>query len=238
MDPTTGSAATHYAALRRASTARRWLVAIALGGATGLFTNLVLPWPLPLLAALLTVALLALWDRRHGTIADWWPGTRPPVRLAALAARLERHGWTAIPEPAHPHRDRPLAAYVLIGPGGVFVVDHQVWWAPDMVTTDPTTGLLMVGGKPAARRVTAVKGAAAAVTQALAGQLPDDSAVHAVVTVDGPTLDHQRRVADVTILPIADLTSFLHNRDPLLYPTEIATLTAHARRLYTPTRPA
>lgn len=88
-----------------------------------------------------------IWDHRYGTLADLWPGNRHPHRLAAPAwsTRLD------CPARAIPARGDPaLAAYLLIGPGGVFVVDHQVWWAPDRVTTDPTTGLLMVGGRPAA----------------------------------------------------------------------------------------
>ncbi|HEU5470617.1 MAG TPA: hypothetical protein VFV67_08185 [Actinophytocola sp.] len=156
MQPTAGPAATHYAAMRRASTPRRWLLAGTLGAATGLFTHLVLPWPLALCAAALTAAGLLGWDRQH-----------PPHRLAATAARLERHGWAALPAPIHRHQDTPIAAYLLIGPGGVFVVDHQVWWATDAVTIDPATGMLMVGSTPAARRVASVKGAAAAVADDL-----------------------------------------------------------------------
>jgi hypothetical protein len=230
----TGSAAAHYAALRSESTIRRWLLAVTLGAATGLFTNLVLPWPLPLLAAAITVAMLMIWDRRHGTIADLWPGDHPPHRLAATATRLERHGWTALSQPAHPHHDTPLAAYLLIGPGGVFVIDHQVWWAADSVTTDPATRQLMVGGKPAARRVASVKAAAAAVTHALTSRLPDEAVVRPVLSVDGPMLEHMRLVAGCGHAAHRELTGFLHSHDLVLSPDQVAALTEHAHRLYTP----
>jgi len=225
-----GSAATHYAALRRATRPHRWLMAITVGAAVGVFTNLVLPGPLPLLAAVLTTAALLIWDHNRGTIAGWWPVPLPPTRLAALATRLERHGWTAIPHPRD--TDRPIATYLLIGPGGVFVIDHQTWSALHQVTTHRATGLLMVSGVPAARRVAAVKGAAAAVTHALTENLPDDSAVHAVVTVDGLTLDRARRVADVTLVPVTDLTTFVHEHGRLLTPTQVAALSAQAQQRY------
>ncbi len=232
VDPTTGSAAAHYAAMRRRSAARRWLAAAALGGIVGVIANLALPWQHSVLAALVTVIGLTIWDHRHGTLADLWPGNRHPHRLAAIAARLEQAGWTALPAPSASHGGPRLAAYLLIGPGGVFLVDHQVWWAPDRVTTDPATGLLMVGGKPAARRVASVKGAAAAVTHALARRLPGEEAVRPIVSVDGPMLDHTRLVAGVAVLPIADLIGFLHGHHPLLGRAEITALTEHTRRLY------
>ncbi|HET9142709.1 hypothetical protein [Actinophytocola sp.] len=232
MNPSARPAAGHYAALRRETLWRRWLSALLLAGATGLVTNLVLPWPLAVLSAVIALAVLLLWDRRHGTLSDCWPGRSRAHRLAATAARLERQGWSAVPAPARPDDARPLAAYLLIGPGGVFVLDHQVWWATDAIGTDPATGLLMVGGKPAARRVASVKGAAATVAHTLANHLPDPSAVHPVLTVDSPMLHHPHLIAGVTILPIADLPTFLRDRDPLLHPTGISTLTEHARRNY------
>jgi hypothetical protein len=224
------TAAEHYVALSRESAPHRWLLAVLVGGAIGLCGGLVLPWPLTLLASAVTVAALLIWDHHHGAIASWWPGDHRPHRLAATAARLERHRWTALPNPQH---EGLLADYLLIGPGGVFVVDHQVWPKSDIVTTDHATGLLMVGGKPAARRVASIKGAAAGVAHELSHWLPDETAVHPVVTVDGLTLDHPQLVAAVTILPITDLARFLHDRDPVLYPTGITTLTEHARHLFT-----
>lgn len=226
------TAAEHYAALRRESAQRRWLLTGLFAGVTGLVLNLVLFWPLAVSAAMAISVALLVWDRGHGAIASWWPDDHRPYRLAASAARLERHGWGVFPAPVAPHDDSALADYLLIGPGGVFLVDHQMWWPSDIVTTDPASGLLMVGGKPAARRISPVKGAAAAVGHALAQWLPDETAVHPILTVDSAGLHQGRLVASVTVLPIADLHRFLRDRDPVLYPTRIATLTEHARLLF------
>jgi hypothetical protein len=54
----------------------------------------------------------------------------------------------------------------------------------------------------------------------------------AVLTVDGPTLHDAQLVAAVTILPITDLARFLHDHEPVLYPTEITTLTEQVRDFY------
>jgi hypothetical protein len=40
--------------------------------------NLELFWPLGLLAGAAVVAILMIWDRRHGTTASWWPGDHRP----------------------------------------------------------------------------------------------------------------------------------------------------------------
>jgi hypothetical protein len=227
------TAAEHYGALRRESAQRRWSLTGLLAGVMGLVLNVVLYWPLAVLAAVVTAGALTLWDKDHGAIASWWRDDHRPYRLAAHAARLERRGWGVLPAPATTHDGTPLADYLLIGPGGIFVVDHQMWWPPESVTTDQVTGLLMVGGKPVARRVGSVKGAAAAVGHALAQWLPDEAVVRPVLTIDAPWLHRERQVVSVTVLPIADLTGFLRDRDPVLYPTGITTLTEQARLLFT-----
>lgn len=227
------TAAQHREALRHESALRRWVLAALFGGAAGLCLNLVLPWPWVLLAVVAGVAALMVWDSRVDVIAGWWPGDHRPYRLAATAARLERRGWTALPAPVHPEDETAVGEYLFIGPSGVFVIDHQVWWASDAVTTDPVTGLLLVGGKPAGRRVASVKGAAAGVAHTLTPWLPDDTVVHPVLTVTNPSFRDAQLVASVTILPIAALTGFLLDRDPVLHPREITTLTERARGVYT-----
>jgi hypothetical protein len=226
------TAAQHHEALRHESALRRWVLAALFGAAIGLCLNLVLPWPWVLLVVTVGIAALMGWDSRVDVIASWWPSDHRPYRLAATAARLERHGWTALPTPVHPEDQTTVGEYLLIGPSGVFVIDHQVWWASEAVTTDPATGLLLVGGKPAGRRVASVKGAAAGVAHALTPWLPDDTIVQPVLTVTNPAFHGAWFVASVTVLPIAALTTFLHDRDPVLHPREITTLAEHARGIY------
>lgn len=221
------------AALQRQARPRRWLAAAVAGGATGLFANLILDWPLTLFAAIVAVVGLLLWDSRHGTLAGWWPADEGLHRFAAAAALLERCGWTILRIPTAAHRDTTHPTYLLIGPGGVLVVQHQVWTVTDTVTSSPTSGLLLVGGRPAIRRTASVRATAEVVEQALAHNLPGQHPVRAVIAVEGKTLDESRVAAGVTLVPVTDLTRLLRRGAIVLRESDIATIGGTARRLFT-----
>lgn len=198
-----------------------------------MFANLILDWPLILLAAIVTVVGLLLWDYRHGSLASWWPTDQGLHRLAATTARLERHGWTILRIPTAAHRQTPHPTYLLIGSSGVWVVQHQVWTVTDTVTTSSHSGLLMVGGRPAIRRTASVWTTAELVEHALADTLPVQRPVHAVIAVDGTTLHASRVVAGVTLVPVLDLVRQVRRRDSVLTQPEITSVTDTARRLFT-----
>jgi hypothetical protein len=195
-----------------------------------------LGWLAGLIVAGLVAAGLLIWDHRSGMLGGW-PGDRGCHRLVAAAARLERHRWAVLRSPTVPGQD--LAdVYLFIGPGGVFVVEHQLWSFVDRVTTNPRTGLLEVGGRPAARRTTTVRAAAAAVDEALADVLADALSlaipVHPVLAIHGLTVDRPHATIGVTIVPIADLVRVIRTSSALLTPADADTVASAARRLFTP----
>jgi hypothetical protein len=206
-------AATYFAALQRDARTRRWLVVAVVGANAWLLTNLVLHWHHAVLAATAAVAALLWWDHSHGSLTDWWSGNQTLHRLAAAAARLERHGWVTVPSPAVPGQTT-AHVYLLIGPAGVFVVQARFW---------PATGTI-----PHLRAV------AAAAQHQLADHLPAGVPIQPVLAViEGPAPDQPRTVDDVTILPATSLVPHLRGAEPVIPPAMMADLRAVARRMFT-----
>ncbi len=218
---TPSPAAEWFADLQRKARTRRWLVAVAVGAATGMFANLVLDWPITLLVAFLTAVALLSWDSRYGTLAGWWPTEQSPHRLAATAARLERHGWHILALTGA----TPGSIYLVIGPGGAFVVQHESW----RLTTSPGSGLLLIDGHPAIRRIKPLLAAATTVEMALSGSAVQ--AVRCVLAVEA--LDEPHVIADVAIVPAAGLARLLRRGDIVLTEPEVAATVSAARRLCT-----
>lgn len=232
-DPGSRPASAHYAMLRRVTRLPRWLLAGATGAVLGAVVGVRLGWWLVPLVVAVTVAGLLVWDFRSGLLASW-PGDLGCHRLAAAVARLERRGWAVLHSPAVANQDPGRPAYLLVGPGGVFVVEHQVWPAGERVTTNPTTGLLEVAGRPAARRTTEVRAAAAAVDEAVSDALSREVPVYSVLAVHGLALDQPRDTAGVTLLPIPDLVPALRRRGRVLSPGEVDRVASTARHLFAP----
>lgn len=226
-------ASAHYAVLRRASRPRRWALAWMAGAVIGAVLTVRIGWWVGQFAGLMIVAGLLLWDRWSGALGAW-PGDEGCHRLAAGVARLERRGWAVLRTPAIPHQDPGRIGYLLIGVGGVFVVQHQVWPPGDRVATSPRTGLLEAGGRPAARRTTAARAAAAAVDEALSDALSREIPVHPVLAIHGLTVDQPRVTVGVTILPIAQLARVVLDSKVLLSTADVNAVAATARRLFTP----
>ena len=222
----------HFAALQRQAGPRRWLTAIMLSAATGLLANLILDWSLTSLVATLTLVGLLLWDHHHGTLASWWPTDQGLHRLAASTAHLERHGWTILPIPSPPPRN----THLLIGPGGVVVVEHQIWTITDTITTHPRTGLLHVGTRLAAQRIASARATATTVQTALANNYAGELSVRAVLAVDGKPVDEPHTVAGVTIMATADLARLLRRSCPVVLKrheiVNVADIVRHLSTLY------
>lgn len=231
--PGSRPAQAHYAVLRRESRPRRWALAVTVGAVIGWVVGVLLGWWLgPFVAAVIVIGLL-IWDRRCGGLAGW-PGDQGCHRLAAAAALLEQRGWVVLRTPTIANQDPGRTAYLLIGRGGVFVVEHQIWPAVEKVTTSPSSGLLEVAGRPVARRTAAVRAAAAAVDEALSDALSREIPVHPVLAIHGLALDRPHTTVGVTILPIADLARVIHASRVLLSGTEVDAIAAAARRLFGP----
>lgn len=223
----------YFAALQHQTWTHRWLAAIVGGGGAGLLANLIIDWPITVVIAVVTVAGLLLWDKRYGMLAGWWPTDQDLNRFAAIAARMERRGWAILPIPSPAPQDHPGHTFLFIGPGGVFVVEHQVWSLTDTVITSSATGLLFIGGQPVARRTASVRATTATVHTALADTLPAHHTVRAILAINGQTLHQPLTTASVTITPITDLAHLLQHSNTTLSQLDIATVTDTARRLFT-----
>lgn len=202
-------AATHFAALQRDTRARRWLLAAVVGANAWLFTNLVLEWHHAILPAAAATVGLLLWDHWRGGLTEWWPATRTSHRLAAAAARLEAHGWLALPNPAIPGLIT-TDIHLLVGPAGVFVVEPRFRASDDLI--------------PHLRAV------ADSAQRRLAAHLPAGMPVRPVIAVvEGPAPEQPHVVDGVTVLHAADLMRHLR----AIPPTAVAGLQDAARRLFT-----
>jgi hypothetical protein len=226
-----GPAAEHYAMLRRASRARRWALLLELGFMIGLFAGLVLEWWQAILAAVTGVAVAAMWDSNRGVIAGWWPGDPGRQRLAAAAARLERRGCGTLPTPVRPD-DGPLAAYLIIGPGGVFVVDHQAWETDVAVGAEPTDRWTLYNCMPDVRRRARLKEASASVARVLPRTSDRRLPVFPIVTMDGPFFRPFCGRGGVMLLHVADLVEFVEDTPATLTPAEVRALTDEMHRAF------
>lgn len=69
----------------------------------------------------------------------WSAGAVGEERVADALMGLEQLGWVIMHDVAWPGRPRANLDHVLIGPGGVLIVDTKNW--SGTVTVDPTRGL-------------------------------------------------------------------------------------------------
>jgi hypothetical protein len=104
-----------------------WRVAVILGIGTGggILGSQLVP-RLGLVVAALAVAA-AGWGLRFQPSPDaiaWRRGAAGERRTAQLLGQLERHGWAVLHDLAVP-RSRANLDHLVIGPGGVFVIDSK-----------------------------------------------------------------------------------------------------------------
>jgi hypothetical protein len=128
-------------ARRRLATAPgwEWQVAGALGlaFAAGLIAGALTRWSLlllPVLAVILGAGLAATTAHRRQLVASWRQGAKGERQTARLLAKLEQDGWRVLHDLAIPG-SRANVDHLVIGPGGVWVVDSKlwgkrVWWDP------------------------------------------------------------------------------------------------------------
>ncbi|MDQ0425522.1 NERD domain-containing protein [Cellulomonas iranensis] len=144
-----------------------------------------------------------------------FPTTATPT--AALRA-LEPYGWAALHGVHHPGRPLGSIEHVVVGPGGVVVVDVRSW--PGRLHLHD--GALRHDGEPVALDLERALAAAAAVTALLAPQ--HRSAVRAVVCAPdrhvGPVVD----ACGATVVGVDDLAAHLRALPPRLTPAEMAGL--------------
>jgi hypothetical protein len=225
-----GSAQARWRRLRAAEWAAwtrtlPWRVAATLGsGIVGtVLGRLVVPRFGLVVGALAAVA--AGWGLRFRPSPEarawrrWAAGERHTARLLA---GLERQGWVVLHDLAVPG-SRANLDHLVIGPGGVFVVDSKQYRG--RLQLDPT-GRLWHGRYPLAPTLRAVSFEADRAAQVLA----DPQVVVPIVAVHGVQVPGGKVVTDgVPVVPARRLPSMLRALPVVLGPERVADLADRAR---------
>jgi len=158
-------------------------------------------------------------------LGRWRAGLTGERLVGALLDGLGDAGWVALHDLRWPGRRRANLDHVLVGPGGVVVVDTKNWSAPVAVRLD---GVLQVGTTP---RSTASRDAAT-MTTAVAAVLPPQyrTLVVGALCFTGQLLVPATTREGVVVLGDAHLTEWLRGRQPWLAADEVREVADHLRR--------
>ena len=194
---------------------------IAVGG--GVLGRLVGP-RLGLVVGVLA-ALAVGWGLRFRPSPDavaWRRGAAGERRTARLLGPLERHGWVVLHDLAVPG-SRANLDHLVIGPGGVFVVDSKQYRG--RLQLDPS-GRLWHGRYPLAPTLRAVEFEADQAAQVLAYP----QVVVPIVAVHGAKVPWGKVVTQgVPVVAAKRLPSMLRALPAVLGPEQVAALTDQAR---------
>jgi hypothetical protein len=226
-----GSAQARWRQLRAAEWAAwartlPWRVAAILGiGAGGGILGSMLAPRLGLILGGLAAGV-AGWGLRFRSSPDavaWRRGSVGERRTARLLGPLERHGWAVLHDLAVP-RSRANIDHLVIGPGGVFVIDSKQYRG--RLQLDPT-GRLWHGRYPLAPTLRAVSFEADQAAQVL----PDPGmAVVPIVAVHGAQIPWGKVVTQgVPVVAARRLPSMLRQLPGVLGPERVAWLADQAR---------
>jgi hypothetical protein len=207
----------------------RMAATLGIGVGGGLLGNLLAPRLSLVVGGL--AAMLAGWALRFRPSPDavaWRQGAAGERRTARLLDPLERHGWAVLHDLAIP-RSRANLDHLVIGPGGVFVIDSKQYRG--RLQLDPT-GRLWHGRYPLAPTLQAVSFEADQAAQVL----PDPGvAVVPIVAVHGAQVPWGKVVTDgVPVLPARRLPSLLRGLPAVLGPERVAWLADQARVRFHP----
>jgi hypothetical protein len=203
-----------------------WRVAVILGMGVGggVLGSLLASWVGLVLSVLVTVA--AAWALRFRASPEaraWRRGAAGERRTARLLGPLERHGWAILHDLAFPG-SRANIDHMVIGPGGVFVIDSKQYRGRLQLDS---SGQLWHGRYPLAPTVRAVSFEADQAAQVL----PDPGVVVLpIVAVHGAQVPWGKVVIDgVPVVPAGHLPSMLRALPPVLGPERIAGLADQTR---------
>jgi len=155
----------------------------------------------------------------------WRTGLSGERLVGALLDGLSGAGWVALHDLRWPGRAKANLDHVLVGPGGVVVVDTKNWSAPVAVRLD---GVLQVSGTP---RSSASRDAAS-MTTAVAAVLPPQyrTTVAGVLCFTGQPLVPATTREGVVVLGDAHLTDWLLGQQTGLAPDQVSEVVDHLRR--------
>jgi hypothetical protein len=203
-----------------------WRVAAILGiGVGGGVLGSLLAPRLGLVVAALAVVAVG-WGLRFRPSPDavaWRRGAAGERRSARLLAPLERQGWAVLHDLAVP-RSRANLDHLVIGPGGVFVIDSKQYRGRLQLDR---FGRLWHGRYPLDPALRAVSFEA----DQAARVLPDPGmAVVPIVAVHGAQVPWGKVVVDgVPVVSAQRLPSLLRALPAVLGPEQVASLTDQAR---------
>ena len=202
-----------------------WRVAVILGIAVGggVLGRLLVPRLGLVVGAL--VAMAAGWGLRFRPGPDasaWRRGAAGERRTARLLGRLGRQGWVVLHDLAVP-RSRANIDHLVIGPGGVFVIDSKQYRG--RLQLDPT-GRLWHGRYPLTPALRAVEFEADQAARVLA----DPQVVVPIVAVHGAQVPWGKVVMQgVPVVAARRLPSMLRALPAVLGPERVAGLADRAR---------
>ena len=207
----------------------RMAVILVIGVGGGVLGSLLVPRLSLVVGGL--AAMVAGWALRFRPSPDavaWRQGAAGERRTARLLDPLERHGWAVLHDLAIP-RSRANLDHLVIGPGGVFVIDSKQHRG--RLQLDPT-GRLWHGRYPLAPTLQAVSFEADQAAQVL----PDPGvAVVPIVAVHGAQVPWGKVVTDgVPVLPARRLPRLLRGLPAVLGPERVAWLADQARVRFHP----
>jgi hypothetical protein len=203
-----------------------WRIAAILGvGAGGGVLGSVLAPRLGLLVGALAAVAVG-WGLRFRPSPDavaWRRGAAGERRTAGLLDPLERHGWAILHDLAVPG-SRANIDHLVIGPGGVFVIDSKQYRGRLRLDS---SGRLWHGGYPIALALRVVDFEADQAAQVL----PDPGmAVVPIVTVHGAQVPWGKVVVQgVPVVAARRLPSMLRDLPAVLGPERVAVLADQAR---------
>jgi hypothetical protein len=153
--------------------------------------------------------------------ASFQQGAQGEADTAAALAELTQHGWVVLHDrlaPAGGNID-----HLLIGPGGLVVVDSKSW-SGEVVITD---GELRVGGRNRASQVAGVASLAEAAARAVRDS-GHEAPVHSVValTQDPPKDGPVRLTAGPLVVGIADVAASITRLPQVVRPAQVDALAA------------
>ena len=171
------------------------------------------------------------WRLRFRPSVDtpaWQRGAHGEQRTAKVLSRLEPHGWVVLHGLAVPG-SRANLDHLLIGPGGVFVVDSKQYSGRLQLSGD---GTLWHGRYALDSTLQAVRFEADRAITVLG--MPAVEAVPVVAVHGAPVPWGTVKVNDVTVVTAGHLTDLLRARPTILQPHKVAWSASRARQRFHP----
>lgn len=191
-------------------------------------------------AGLAATALVAGIDaltrwRKHEAVRTWRKGAAGERRTARMLRPLSRHGYTVLHDRALPY-GKANVDHLVIGPGGLFVVDTKNWDKRKRITRRGRRGYVRVGRTSGDKVVGSVIYEAGRVSETLSRTLKRPVEVAPVVAIHGAAVPLLRvmRVSGVPFLRASQVPGWISRQNAVLSVAEVTELSAAAEKLFPP----